>query len=327
MPKCILCGQWDPLVKPLRIALITLVALLLLLEVAGRLLREPWVPKHSFQADARAGWVLPPSSQFQFARRPVTTNSLGFRSPEPVVGEGVFRVMALGDSTVFGHGVRDTQSFPALLWGLLQARAPADVQNGGVPGYTCPQSALIYERNVERAQPDLLLLYLGNSDAFEAGNSDEVWLLGMPPLLRELGIGRLLTELAIRYKLSRRSPRVSSAPFADCAESLVRAQAARGGTSMLIVPVMDPDFRSGLGSSEEHQHIQAYRDALHRVAETSGAALLDLPAVARASEESPREMLMDLVHPTVEGHAWVAEAILDTLDAASAGPAGSGSSP
>src|SRR3989338_8286393 len=63
-------------------------------------------------------------------RNTVTTNSLGFRSPEPDSAKPM--IALVGDSITFGYGVADDETLAANLQKLLPGY---DIQNAGVPGY------------------------------------------------------------------------------------------------------------------------------------------------------------------------------------------------
>jgi len=91
-----------------------------------------------------------------FMGKPVTTNSLGQRDREIPLrkpGNG-FRVLAVGDSVTFGHGVNADETWPEQLERDLGARLPSsqvDVVNTAVPGnspfqeYVDLQRALVLE--------------------------------------------------------------------------------------------------------------------------------------------------------------------------------------
>lgn len=51
----------------------------------------------------------------------LSTNSLGFRGPEPK-GSGAESILFLGDSFTFGYGVNDGEEFPARVAAALRAR-------------------------------------------------------------------------------------------------------------------------------------------------------------------------------------------------------------
>ena len=106
--------------------------LLVGLEIAGRLLPVP-SPPSELPAHPQRGWSLPVAQSFSFDGVPATTNSLGLRSPEPTQ-QPQLRILTLGDSSVFGHGVADDETFAA----VLAARTGADVQNGGCPATPAP---------------------------------------------------------------------------------------------------------------------------------------------------------------------------------------------
>jgi lysophospholipase L1-like esterase len=92
---------------------------------------------------------------------PFTTNSWGLRDREygaPPVGG--LRIYVLGDSMVFGFGVKIEQTFTRLLEPLLQARLgrKVEVVNGGMPGYGTLQELAFFEETIDVVKPDVVLV-------------------------------------------------------------------------------------------------------------------------------------------------------------------------
>lgn len=108
---------------------------------------------------------LRPNLNVQFQGVPVTTNSCGLRSPELPVAKssGVVRIALLGDSFAFGWGVRQEESFAAVLERELSTIIGPDrrveVINLGVPGYSTFQEVARLEEIGLDFQPDLILVY------------------------------------------------------------------------------------------------------------------------------------------------------------------------
>lgn len=108
---------------------------------------------------------------------PVSTNSHGLRADElrPREGEAPLRILTLGDSTTFGWGVANHESYAATLEERIRAAHPGrDVQviNGGQPGYTCHQGLYLLERTQLVPQMDVLLFTYLLNDARETDRSD-----------------------------------------------------------------------------------------------------------------------------------------------------------
>ncbi len=94
-------------------------------------------------------------------------NSLGMRGPEvPPRQPDEFRVLVLGDSTAFGHGVEAEEALPARLEVLLRERlqVPVTVGNAGVPGASHRDQVAQLDRHLAPFDPDLVLscVYTGN---------------------------------------------------------------------------------------------------------------------------------------------------------------------
>jgi hypothetical protein len=88
----------------------------------------------------------------------VTTNSLGFRSPElderPVIA-------VLGDSITFGHGVEDTETLPAQLGAVINEY---QFVNAGVPGYNLRQETATFTDRIAELNPAAIVLVFFPND-------------------------------------------------------------------------------------------------------------------------------------------------------------------
>jgi lysophospholipase L1-like esterase len=127
-----------------------------------------------FMKDARLHWKLRPSVETRFLNTSVRTNRDGFRGAEPKVADKV--ALCLGDSTVFGYSVEEPDAFPARLQIRLRERSKSDhawsVINAGVPGYSSLQVRLQAEELVPRWKPAVIVLCVGNNEAWPVERSD-----------------------------------------------------------------------------------------------------------------------------------------------------------
>lgn len=80
-------------------------------------------------------------------------------------GPGTRRILAVGDSFTFGHGVQDDEAYPAVAERVLRARG-RDVQvlNAGVPGYNTDQAYTWMLRDGLVLAPDVVLVGIHCSD-------------------------------------------------------------------------------------------------------------------------------------------------------------------
>ena len=98
----------------------------------------------------------------------VSTNSLGFRGPELAVPKPpeTYRVVVLGDETIFAPETSDEDHFVRHLTDLLQQRTRLKIEivNAGLPG-ACPLTEfLLFKQKLLALQPDLVLLHYDWSD-------------------------------------------------------------------------------------------------------------------------------------------------------------------
>lgn len=105
--------------------------------------------------DARLGWRMKPSWRTDGASH----NSRGLRGSREYsvpAAPGVRRVVVVGDSISYGLGLRDDETFPA----LLERRLPAQYQvlNLGVNGYGSDQAYLMWQHEGTRYSPEVVVL-------------------------------------------------------------------------------------------------------------------------------------------------------------------------
>ena len=144
-----------------------------LLEGAARLLEPPPVQREEYLWDwserfkdrefytLEKGEGYPPNEE---------TNVDGLRDiTRPVeTREGLRRIIVLGDSVVFGHGLEPSQAFPQLLEASLRASGrDVDVFNLALPGWSTRQERLAYERIARKYKPNAVLLAVCLNDLAE----------------------------------------------------------------------------------------------------------------------------------------------------------------
>lgn len=148
--------RWIPRAGVVFIGIATLAALCVTQEFAFR-----WIRNHTLALPA-ATWVADPDLIYRL--NPVNPDSPGsFRGKEPGAKRpGSIRIVCLGGSTTYGHGLAAQEAWPAALERTLRQRGiPAEVINAGVPGYGSHQTLLRYRRDIARLDADMVLVYEG----------------------------------------------------------------------------------------------------------------------------------------------------------------------
>ncbi|MDM8553410.1 hypothetical protein QUF75_01615 [Desulfococcaceae bacterium HSG7] len=120
-------------------------------------------PNSIVQTDIDLGWALKPNKRIG-DKNTVTTNSLGLRSPEIFPEKkNEFRILSLGESTTFGIGVSDSETYSAKLQEILNKKNitsnKVTVINAGISAYSSFQSLKYLELKGIKLKPDLILFY------------------------------------------------------------------------------------------------------------------------------------------------------------------------
>jgi hypothetical protein len=119
--------------------------------------------------DPALGWFHLPGQTGRFFREEfthhVTINRMGFRDVErdlEAAGDGrPIRVVVLGDSFAWGHGVQDEEIFTRLLEGHLPGM---EIWNLAVSAYSTDQELLLLREWGPRIRPDLVLVMVSRND-------------------------------------------------------------------------------------------------------------------------------------------------------------------
>ncbi len=161
-------------------ALVLLIVILIGAELWLRTVRPMQMAPVATQACVSdQSWLVPSPTQHH-QMRPLSdvvsedgivqfrTNSLGLRGTEPDLSaaQNSLRILILGDDTVAGLWLTDEHTLSAQLQRHLAANlnGPVEVLNGGVPGYSPILSALQYDHDLARLQPDVIVFHFDMSD-------------------------------------------------------------------------------------------------------------------------------------------------------------------
>lgn len=115
-------------------------------------------------------YELKPGLVGKFRNRTVSVNSAGFRGREYPLAKppNTYRIAAVGDSVMFGWGVRDHETYLSVLEAELNAlpqpRPDYEVLNFSVPGYNTAMEVATVEHKALAYDPDLILIHFVNND-------------------------------------------------------------------------------------------------------------------------------------------------------------------
>lgn len=151
-------------------------------------------PPYMYQADPEVGYVLRPDFSSSIKRSEFdvqfTTNIMGTRglNPELLDQEDTYSILVLGDSMAWGFGVADNETFSVRLKQSIKedSNQHVEVINGAVPGYGTVDQLNYLRANIDKFQPDLVVVQFfsvndfieNQSPANEWATIDEMGMLG-----------------------------------------------------------------------------------------------------------------------------------------------------
>ena len=287
-----------------------------------------------YEPDRDLGWKLRPNLAWTGRElwQPFSTDAAGNRlNPDPAALRRASLVDTLGNSSTFGYGALDHESWPAVLQERLRSTPgiPADavVRNLAVPGYTSHETRILAERPGHHAPVTLLMV--GFNDHFSSVRPRHrgQW-------VRRIAYGcfasracSLLFDWASRPADGatpqravppRYQPEVSPQRYTENLTATVRALRAHGSEPILLAyPPLDVDEATILGIAEHFKHPieqvrqtigthDYYRNLTREVARTENVELIDLAPLFHTRNS---ELHLDWVHPNAEGLSLIGEAV------------------
>lgn len=265
----------------------------------------------------------------------VRFNSLGMRGEEPRSPKpaGIFRILCLGDSVTLGPAVTEDAIYPSRLGALLDD-GRIDVVAAGVAGWNTVEEEHFLAANIERIDPDLVvLLYVSNDN-----EPLEPWRRAQQPpesrwaaVYRALVLhSRLFEWAAFTTKRLRgvdwaglrevhrwnEELRAAGPPFSPTDPGWLESRAALGRL-LALTRAHGARLAIFLYNLEDWPPAPTARDRLEEFGQETGVPVFDtLPFFAGPSPATLVNAPFVDPHPNAEGHALLATGMARVLRAA-----------
>lgn len=260
-------------------------------------------------------------------------NSRGYRDDEILQEKppGAFRVLALGDSVLFGQGVSFAETTAERIQSALSDVLPGrnvEVINTAVAGYNVYQYDVISGGEGAALSPDLILIGLSKNDFVGPSDIEILRRLAYEKLdyrsdvhvrLRRMSaVFHLVDGMAMRFSAWLGNP----VPEALRYESKERGEPQRRYTAATLEGIARRARRNGIpllvAAFPTRKELLAGRievpvDSLARAVQGEGQYFLDLFDVFVEAAGRGEILFLDPVHPTQQGHSVAAQAVMEQL--------------
>lgn len=259
----------------------------------------------------------------------VSTNAQSLRYADIPTGQQpkTIRLLALGDSTTFGWGVEQDQTWPAQLEALLQPLHPEvkiQVLNGGVPGYTSFQGLHHFKKNGSLFEPDVTIFGYIVQDARKTRITDK------QQAIQALNVDFLHDNALYRLR-SYRLLRDRYAFFRSYKTEQVNQEAASDPDATTRVPL--DDYKENILTFKKLTaqkksklllfgfplevvgYTKLHRELLAEMAKQEGLLHFDpSPTIATDARQNELYFPLDKGHPNAAGCKRIAELFAEYLE-------------
>jgi lysophospholipase L1-like esterase len=238
-------------------------------------------------------------------------------------------ILALGESTTFGWGVQDHETYPARLERFFLEKDAVEVINAGVPSYTSSQVLIFLQEILDQkiVKPDLILINILWNDIWYSTIRNwhpDILVYQQPPGW----LSFLTTHSRFCYFLVMGAAKEQShvnvvnqkafRQYEKNIEQMIRTCRQEDIELAFVVPPFDADHMPEEGLNEFHvrytrdffiQTAQTYVRQLRSIAGTNRVPVI--PHHLDITHLHQRSLFMDALHPTAQGNALMARDIYD----------------
>ena len=244
-----------------------------------------------------------------FSKGAVHINSHGFRDREFDLAKpaDTTRIVVLGDSVIWGHGIVLADTFAKQLEDLLNERLEDnyEVLNFGVSGYSLQQEVEQYIDRASKFEPDIAILGLCINDSLYSSVEGDFFTAQDGSLFSKSYLfGNLLVKIDQLLHRYLKVPQKYLEHVVNVPAQMKRLKDASPGVSWLILMFPRLDNLDNYKGLPEHQ-------ILTQPARNLGLSVRDLLADYRKYASQP--LSIDPIHPNRLGNKIAAEAAYDAL--------------
>lgn len=277
--------------------------------------------------DALLGWRVKEGQSRQFGVPDITNiNADGLRNINVLEDKDKTRILIVGDSSIYGVRVRDSENISGQLQALLGKKGlEVEVLNGGCPGYSSWQVYRLLKERLLKYKPDWVIVGTlwsdtqgaDQPDATQYGNVSMPWryhsrLFVMANMYVSKKRWELEDAPEVHFGTDPVVAPTNRVPIGNYEEQLYAIDQLikenGGNTVFLLLPGRQDILYGKMGDFRE-----GYRAVMREVAAKVDAPIADMPSQFHQIGRE-REYFMDDVHPTVKGYTVIArelEAILE----------------
>jgi lysophospholipase L1-like esterase len=292
--------------------------------------------------DARLGWRVREGRNRQFGVPEETyINSIGLRSPEPTEKSATPRILFVGDSSIYGVRVRDSENISGRVQAIFQSKGvDVEVFNGGCPGYSTWQVIRLLKERALEIRPDWVIIGALWSDTQGADAPDSTRFGGQRMAFRyHLRSYILFQNWRNKRRWGTQAPKppendpnappegshgpekvafglqpviapTNRVPLSDYTQNLLEITALVKDNDAKVAFLVLPGVRD-LVDGETGDFREGYRVSMRQVAEDLDAPIADMPSQFIGGDE--RHLFYDDVHPKPPGYDIIAQEIVKQL--------------